>query len=78
MTSKPICYITLEGNLTQSRSVNEAASKHQNPFLTLSPQARAYYLSSNIEPENLARADASLRELLDSVDGTSGKVCFVA
>ena len=44
-------------------------------YLALFPLARAYYLSSTIEPENLARAEATLQELLSSVDVSLSRVC---
>jgi hypothetical protein len=37
--------------------------------------ARAYYLSSSLEPDNLSKADATLVELISPIEGPDSKVC---
>ena len=41
------------------------------PFLLL---ARAYYLSSSHDPDNLDKAEASLNELIDTIDSAADRV----
>ena len=36
--------------------------------------ARAYYLSSAVEPDNLARAETTLQELVSSIENSTDSV----
>lgn len=65
-----------EGSPTQSRSVLFWRNAEPCPVIGSFSSARAYYLSSAIETENLARAEATLQELLSSVDSSSDRVRY--
>ena len=59
-----------EGHLAQPWCVSAAHMLTQLTDIAAHYVARAYYLSSSEEPENLVRAEASLNELISSVEGS--------